>query len=681
MHTPNDNDVGNSLVLLQGDTQSFVDDIVSAYGIRIVSDLSELEVRSYRNGGGRILGGIKKSDIYSVSSIRETFERRSCESPLDTLERIEGWFADIDHHLLVPCRPTSDSLTHTFKVTEYGPDGTPRTVDRELTSTKVNCRRVRYVDAQPFSFIRMKLMLVVRQFEFEVCTTAPDGREEKVKRHVYEQVPGLTTRYGRWTCSLQDYVYKTVALTPSSTKALAELWNVLKTSRHTLLRRLQRQEIVVDLAGHRHIGVDDFALRKGMVYCTVIVDLDTREVIEVIGGRKKEEVAAALRKYQNVEVVTRDGSLTYAASIEEAFDVCVKQVMDKFHAVQRLLEAMQKDLYDKDSRVTYLSELGLAQTMFTALLPDGTEEDLDGNGCRPTERKTEDFNKVKEALENGHTTVADVARLTGLSEPTCRKYMHQDGPQASKPFDFSDCSDHFFTMAVGISRGDSRSDIFADCKAAGMKASRNAFDNYFRKHISFYTADMAKKVKENLIKIRVNNLSPEKRALAELERSSKFRFMMGCKFDEEAPLSPEEWELRRKYKALIASSPFLSDLHGAFVDFLDILQSKDPGKMREWVDKYKGDTRFKAVAAFAARQAENIEPLLNAVTYGDYTNSITEAVNNKIKEIKRGLYGRCGWNFLYHKIMCRQDLMRPVLEYRREREAKKEAAKEAKKAV
>ncbi len=58
----------------------------------------------------------------------------------------------------------------------------------------------------------------------------------------------------------------------------------------------------------RKVCVDDFAIRKRFSYGTVMVDLETHRIIDLIPTRNTEEVRAWLATYPNIEVISRDGA-------------------------------------------------------------------------------------------------------------------------------------------------------------------------------------------------------------------------------------------------------------------------------------------------------------------------------------------------------------------------------------
>jgi len=63
--------------------------------------------------------------------------------------------------------------------------------------------------------------------------------------------------------------------------------------------------------------------------------LDTHQVIDLIGSRDGEDVISWLKTFPNLELVSRDGSITYAHSIAEAHPKAI-QISDRFHLFQNL---------------------------------------------------------------------------------------------------------------------------------------------------------------------------------------------------------------------------------------------------------------------------------------------------------------------------------------------------------
>ena len=85
----------------------------------------------------------------------------------------------------------------------------------------------------------------------------------------------------------------------------------------------------------RILGVDDWALRKGATYGTILVDLERHRVVDLLPDRSAPTLADWLRRHRGIRAVARDRSSEYARGISLGAPQAV-QVADRWHLLLNL---------------------------------------------------------------------------------------------------------------------------------------------------------------------------------------------------------------------------------------------------------------------------------------------------------------------------------------------------------
>lgn len=178
---------------------------------------------------------------------------------------------------------------------------------------------------------RLRLLVQVRKCFCEVSTCARKIFSERltpfvdafarVTRRLYQivQVIGLATG-GRLGVRVTDRLG-------------------IQTSRMTILRRIMA--LPTEPVGQiKEIGIDDFSFRRGRKFGTILVDMSSHKVIDLLPDRTAETSAEWLATHPEIELVSRDRGGDYAAAARKAAPHAI-QTADRFHLYKNLGKALE----------------------------------------------------------------------------------------------------------------------------------------------------------------------------------------------------------------------------------------------------------------------------------------------------------------------------------------------------
>ncbi len=385
-------------------------------------------------------------------------------------------------------------------------------------------------------------------------------------------------------------------------------------------------------------GVDDFALRKGHVYGTVVADAQSGDVIDLLPDREAGTLAEWLKAHPGAEVICRDRAGAYAEAARDGAPGAI-QVADRWHLWHNLAEYAEKTVTrhrgclkdqpaagetgDKDAPGP-ADTPGPEQAEAAPVTQDGSL-DVCGRERQMARRTRERYAEIRQRLDAGQPQAA-IRRATGLDRRTVQKYARAASADE---------------LVASMSR-DSKLDEFKPyiCQRWNQGLTEAAqIHAELRQH--GWTGS------PQTVRRYVHLLRKTGPAVTPAPAVPKTREITRWLLSRPASLGDDD---QARLAAVRASCPHLDSLAGHIRDFADMMTRRQGLLALEgWLTRVEADDQpdLHSLAAGIRRDQD-------AVTAGlalPYHSGAMEGNVNKIKMIKRQMYGRAGFALLRKRVI------------------------------
>jgi len=533
---------------------------------------------------------------------------------------------------LLPCIEgiAVDSIVSTYKAIVLRLSTTATYVACPLCGTlsgRVHSRYHRTLADLPWNRVAVRIHLRSRKL---FCDNPACQR-----RIFTEPLPELAARYARKTLRLQDAFYMIGYALGGKAGARVAVSLGLSTSADTLLRRVRRvaTQNGAPVSGLRVVGVDDWAFRKGHRYGTMLVDLETHRLIDLLPERSSDSLAAWLKQHPDIELLSRDRAQIYAEGAREGAPQA-QHVADRWHLLPNLGEAMQR------LTAQHAAHLRQAAKQMLAPKPEASfaEESQPVRLPRAEQRRLERceqrlalYNRIM-ALRQQGWTVRDIGVETGISKRTAQRFLRaQQFPARARRRPQTQKTDRY--EAYLCQR------MEAGCRNAAQLYREIKTQGY----AGCYTSVSA-------LVSRLRDC-PTVRSPAVCGRpvpsSGSVAWWLQGHFH------PSKPEIAREQRAFLEHlyrlAPVLQEAAQLAQEFARIVRKRQHTDLAAWLEKAR-QSACHELQLFVQGLRQDLAAVQSAVTL-EWSNGQVEGQVNRLKMLKRQMYGRAKFDLLRARVM------------------------------
>jgi transposase len=517
---------------------------------------------------------------------------------------------------------------------------------------RIHSRYTRCLAEEPILGYQVRLRMTVRRF------SCPEP--ECPRRIFVEPLDGFAARHARTTARLDQLHLAIGSALGGEAGARLAGRAAVPTSPDTLLRRVKRAGPPPSVTP-RFVGIDDWAWCKGQRYGTIVVDLETGDVIDLLPDRDAATVKAWLEAHPGVELVSRDRSSAYSQAAAEAAPEA-RQVADRWHLLKNVREAVERLLERHLPVITEALKPADADPGRTAGVsgsddadaPTATEPTTVTEPVRPSpspatpasprreaalarrQRRVDRFERVHELRRRG-TPIREIARALGMSRNAVRRYLRRercpdwDPGRATR----SRMDAHREWIDARIAEGRiNASELHGELVSRGVRLSYATVRRYVTRRLG----------RAGKVRPRANAAKPKPAPPPSPKRLS---FDWVRRPEERTPEAQARLDAIRRAGVDLDAALDLAD------EFAALIRQRSTGTLQEWLSRAEVSP-CPEIRNFA-ESIRRDESAVDAAITTRWSNGPVEGHVNRLKMIKRQMYGRAGFALLKARVVTRRE--------------------------
>jgi transposase len=486
-------------------------------------------------------------------------------------------------------------------------------------SNRVHSRYTRTLADLPWQGRRVALRVRARRFR---CITAGCQRRIFTERFAALALPSArrTIRLG----DAQRHIGLALGGEPGSRLAnrLA-----MPISGDTLLRLIRAIALKQPVAP-RVIGIDEWAWRRGMTYGTILCDLERGRIIDLLPDRKADTVAAWLRQHPGVSVIARDRAGVYAGGIRQGAPGAM-QVADRWHLLRNLGDALRVAVGRHRTAIGIVAQaVSAAPEPAAGSLAEPKKTKLDALRRERRKQRRDCYAEIRRMRE-GDVPPRLIAPMAGMSKRTVERWLAAGGePEHHRP-------------PVPTLIDPFRSDL----DQRWQEGCRNAAALWREIKQQGFTGSF------NTVARWAASRRTSEEPIPDIVKARRMtRWQVPSRRECAWLLTADPTTLADKPRIFIErlrqAAPALARAADLARQFAAMLHGGDAGEIEAWLVAARGSP----LASFAHGIARDLAAVRAAITE-PWSTSPVEGHINRLKTIKRQMYGRAHYDLLRKRVL------------------------------
>ncbi len=381
----------------------------------------------------------------------------------------------------------------------------------------------------------------------------------------------------------------------------------------------------------RVVGVDDWSWRRGKRFGSILVNLETHKIVGLLADREAESVRQWLAAHPEVDVVSRDRGGVYIDGATLGAPQAT-QVADRWHILSNLGDAVEEFLIRTHIRLEDgKAPLGESHEQNKPLSSFSATPASQRKSQARLLRKWKLYQQVQQLHASG-ISLRKIGEELGLARNTVRKYFRQppEPPLPTPlPLRASQLDPYEDYLLQRWSQGErNATQLYREINERGYRGAATMVRAYIG-HLRTTTADGSPPRSR---KERAKALSPR-----------SLRWLLTRK---RTALNQEE---ATRLDQLLSLSAEVQTLYDLLQAFLKMVRERKHQDLRSWMEQAvsSGIPELTSFVTGVERDYDAVHAALRL----PWSQGITEGKVNKLKTLKRAMYGRAGVPLLRQRLL------------------------------